>query len=76
MGKTQYKKCYEMLMNYTDAEITFDELMLLIRKNIGNDKYRVLQPCFDLMLSTKLIEEIEHGKFRILCRQAIQENIL
>lgn len=66
MGKTQYTKCVELLNKIGKREISFEELTNLISINIGNDKYRVIRPCFDLMLRNKLIEEIEYGKFRIL----------
>ena len=72
MGKTQYSKCMEVLKSYPNDIISFDEIVRLIRTYIGNDKYRTLKPCFELMRETKLIEEVEHGKFRILCRQKIE----
>ena len=66
MGKTQYQKCVELLKEFQKPEITFDELIFLIRTKIGNSKYSVIKPCFELMIDAKLIEEIENGKFRIL----------
>lgn len=68
MGKTQYQKCVELLKEHEDDIISFERVTTLIKIKIGNDKYRTVKPCFELMLESKLIEEIEHGKFRILCR--------
>ena len=68
MGKTQYQKCLQLLKECEVDEITFDELIRLIKIKVGNDKYRVVRPVFELMLDSILIEEIEHARFRILCR--------
>lgn len=68
MGKSQYQKCVDLLKEVQRDEITFDELITLIKIKIGNDRYRTVKPCFELMVYAKLIEEIEHGKFKILCR--------
>ena len=68
MGKTQYQKCIEIMEDLKALdikEINFDNLMIEIKKHIGNDKYRVLIPCFKLMIETKLIEE-KDGFFKIL----------
>ena len=66
MGETQYSKCKKMLTEFTGDQIAFDELIILIKMKIGNDKYRVVRPCFELMIETKLIEEKENGIFSIL----------
>ena len=68
MGKSQYKKCVDLLKECQRDEVTFDEIITLIKTKIGNDKYRTIKPCFELMELTKLIKEIADGKFKILCR--------
>jgi hypothetical protein len=68
MGKTQYQKCTEVLKENKEEEITFEDLILLIKIKIGSNKYLTIKPCFELMIETKLIKEVEHGRFRILCR--------
>ena len=66
MGKTQYQKCIELLKSVGD-EITLEELIRLIKIRIGNDKYRVIIPCLNLMKETKLIKE-ENGLITNLSR--------
>lgn len=67
MGKTQYQKCV-LLLKEVGEIITLEELIIKIRMKIGNDKYRVIIPCLNLMKETKLIEE-ENGLVKNLSGQ-------
>ena len=71
MGKSQYTKAVRLLEEYDKPTIKFEDLIDLIKIKIGSDKYRTVKPVFELMLSSKLIEEIERGTFRILCGSKI-----
>lgn len=68
MGKTQYQKCIELLKNMP-LEITMEQLIKGIRMKIGNDKYRVIIPCLNLMEETKLIEDLKNGFIKNLSGQ-------
>ncbi len=66
MGRlTGYDKAKEMLSDWTKGTITFGELELLIKRNIGTDP-RTVSQAMRTMGDLGLIKDIGNTKFKVL----------
>ena len=65
MGKTNYTKVVEMLKKWSKDTITFWELELLIKRNIGTDP-RTITQSMRTMGDLGFIKDIGNTNFKII----------